>query len=54
MRKWIDVLELLALVGLSFAMLLSFVMGDTATGYGALSCLLILSHHIWEKNHEDR
>ena len=54
MRKWIGVLELLALGGLSFAMLLSFIMGDTATGYGALSCLLILSHHIWEKNREDR
>lgn len=50
MKKWVDVLEFLALIGLSFAMLLSFIMGDTATGYGALSCLLILSHHTWEKN----
>lgn len=54
MRKWIGAIEFLALVGLSFAMLLSFIMGDTATGYGALSCLLILSHHIWERNREDR
>lgn len=48
--KLIDWLELLALVGLSLAMLLSFIMGDTATGYSALACMLILSHHIWEKN----
>ena len=51
--KLMDWLELVALVGLSFAMLLSFIMGDTATGYSALACMLILSHHIWEKNHED-
>ena len=50
MKNWVDILEFLALIGLSFAMLLSFITGDTATGYGALSCLLILSHHIWEKN----
>lgn len=53
-RKFTDVLEFLALIGLSFAMLLSFIMGDTATGYGALSCMLILAHHIWEKNKDEK
>lgn len=52
--KLMNWLESVALAGLSFAMLLSFIMGDTATGYGALSCLFILSHHIWEKNKSEK
>ena len=50
----IEGMEFGGVIGISFAVIVAFVQQDTATGYSALSCLLILAHHIWEKNNEDR
>ena len=46
-------MEFGAIIGISFAVIVAFIQRDTATAYSALACLLILAHHIWEKNKDE-
>lgn len=52
-KVFTESLEFGAIVGISFAIIVAFIQQDAATGYSALSCLLILAHHVWEKNNEN-